>query len=158
MTSLSPGAENTLFGILILAACLWIGGMVTVVFVARISSATLDPMARVAFFRAFGRAYGIFATTVLLIGYIAGAVLLGCAPWTGMSTALVVVAAALAGALGWGIVQARRMTVLRHRAEESGDAHLHRHVAQGSRSAAALRASIGVLTLALFVLGLVHWL
>ncbi|WP_182358719.1 hypothetical protein [Tomitella gaofuii] len=157
MTSLSSGAESTLSGILILTACLWIGGMVTVVFVARTSSATLEPMARVSFFRAFGRAYGIFATIDLLVGLIAGAVLLGTAPWTGMSTALTVLAAALVVALAWGIVQARNMTRLRRRAEESGGA-LDGHVARGGRSAAALRGAIGLLTFALFAVGLAHWL
>ncbi|QDQ96139.1 hypothetical protein [Tomitella fengzijianii] len=157
MTSLSTGAESTLFGILILAACLWIGGMVTVVFVARISSATLDPMARVAFFRAFGRAFGVFATVDLLVGLIVGAVLLGTAPWTGMSTALATIAAALVVGLAAGIVQARNMTRLRRRAEESGGA-LDGHVARGGRSAAALRGTISLLTLALFAVGLAHWL
>ncbi len=158
MTSLSPGAQSTLFGILILAACLWIGGMVTVIFAARISAATLDPLARVTFFKAFGRAYGVFATIDLVVGLVVGAVLLGTAPWTGMSTAITVVAAALVAALAWGIAQAIAMSRLRHRAAGTDDPLVHAQVARGGTSAAALRAAIGLLTLALFVLALVHWL
>ncbi|MDN5759863.1 MAG: hypothetical protein L0H59_15275 [Tomitella sp.] len=168
MTSLAPAAESTMFGILILTACLWIGGMVTVVFVARISSATLDPKARVAFFRAFGRAYGIFATVALLVGFVVGGVLLGSSPWTGLSTAIVVMAVALVVALAWGIVQARHMTRMRHTAAQAGEAGIvaaeagaaaiDADVARRARSAAALRAGIGLLTLALFVLSLARWL
>lgn len=156
MTSLSPAWESTLFGILLLAGALWIGGMITVILVARISSATLEPTARVAFFRTFGRVYGIIWTIVLLVGMIAGGILLGTAAWTGLSTAMAVLAALLVVSLAWGIVQAVHMSRLRRAATE--DDALHPTVRRRAGAAAALRAVIAVVTVALFVLALVDWL
>lgn len=157
MTSLPAAAETTLLGVLILAGSIWIGGMVAVVLVARVSSLVLDPASRVAFFRVFGRGYGILATVALLIALIAGAILLGAAPWTGLSTAIVVLAALLVASLAWGILQARHLTRLRRAAAESGDPQALAAVGRRATAAALLRAGIGVFSLALFVLLLVFW-
>ncbi|WP_148302187.1 hypothetical protein [Tomitella biformata] len=157
MTSLPHALETALLGILVLAGSIWIGGMVAVLLVARVSSRTLDPASRVAFFRAFGRVYGIFASVDLLIGLIAGAVLLGAATWTGESTALAVVAALLVSSLAWGIVQARQLTRLRHAAAESEDQDARAQVAGRATAAALLRGGIGVFSLALFVQFLLFW-
>jgi uncharacterized membrane protein len=145
--------DAVLTGVLILATSLWLGGLVAIAVVARVAARTLDPAARIAFFRALGRFYGVVGTAALLVAYATGAALLRDQPWGTASTVTVVVAAALAVTLA-GMVQARRMTRLRRRMlEVGGDAVLTTRVRRGALGAHALRGLIGVLSLALLALG-----
>lgn len=147
-----------LFGLLILGSSIWIGGILTVVIVARASAAHLGQETRVAFFRDFGRNYGIVATAALIVAYICGGILLAGDPWDGMSTALTACAAALVVALAVGVAQARRMTRLRHRLSATpDDGHLTTRIARSARLALVLRAGLVVLTLGIFVVAVVRW-
>lgn len=76
--------------------------------------------------------------------------------WDGQLTASTVVAAALLAATAAGVAQARRMTRLRQDAlREPGCPELAAKVRRGARNAAALRATIAALSLALLALGTV---
>ena len=129
--ALPQPAEASLAAVLILAAAVWIGGMLAVLVVARVAGAALGAGERVAFFRGLGRAYG---------------------PAGGSA----VVAAGLVAATAAGVAQARRMTVLRQDAlRDPGSLELAAKVRQGARGAAVLRATIAALSLALLALGTV---
>lgn len=147
-----------LFGLLILSTSVWIGGIFTVIIVARTTAAHLSVGTRVAFFRDFGRRYVTVATAALIVAYVCGGVLLAGDPWTDLSTALTSCAAALVVALGVGVAQARRMTRLRRRhVATPGDARLTAAISRSARWALTLRAGLVVLTLAIFVLAVARW-
>ncbi|MFA1541489.1 hypothetical protein [Actinomadura monticuli] len=148
------GIEVALACVLVLSAAVWVGGYVAIGVVARVTVRTLGPADRVAFFRALGRLYLIVGTAALVLALGTGAALVAGRPWDGTLTATAVLAAALVAALAFGVVQARRMTRLRRDAlARPDDAPLAARVRRGARGAGALRASIGVLSLALVVLG-----
>lgn len=144
---------DILLCLLILSSAIWLGGLVTVLVVARSTSATLSEHDRVAFFRHFGRRFGVVATSALGIAYATGSALLLSVPWNGISAGLVVVAVLLVVVLGLGIGQARGLTRLR-RASISNpeDTALRAKTASQARSATILRAGIGLLSLVLLVL------
>ena len=151
---MSSSTVSVLTAVLILAAAIWLGGLVTIAVVARVASATLVPSARVEFFQGLGRAYGVVGGTALVIAYGTGAALVHDRPWDGLLTGTAVVAAALAATLAAGIVQARRMTRLRRSAIDGGaDAGLAEQVRHGAQRAGALRGLIGMLSLGLLALG-----
>jgi hypothetical protein len=129
----------------------WTGGLVAIFVVARTAARTLDGRRRVDFFRALGRSYAIVGNTALAVTLACGALLLRSHPWTPAQVGAVAVAGALILATAVGMLQARAMTRLRRRALEPGaiDAQAVRN---GARLAAALRGTIGILTLALIVL------
>ncbi|MBX3141376.1 MAG: hypothetical protein KF875_11535 [Trueperaceae bacterium] len=140
--------------VLVVSASVWLGGLLTMPVVARAASATLAPLDRVAFFRALGRAYLPVGGSALALALLSGAVLLRHRRWDGLLAAGAITAAALVVALALGVVQARRMTRLRQAAGAAPqDADLGGRVRRGGRSAVALRALIGLLSLALVVLG-----
>ncbi|MCO5173218.1 MAG: hypothetical protein M9914_03420 [Trueperaceae bacterium] len=140
--------------VLVVSASVWLGGLLTMPVVARAASATLAPLDRVAFFRALGRAYLPVGGSALTLALLSGAVLLREREWDGLLVASAITAAALVGALALGVAQARRMTRLRQAAGAAPqDADLGGRVRRGGRSAVALRALIGLLSLALVVLG-----
>jgi uncharacterized membrane protein len=145
------GASTILLVVHALSAAIWVGGLVAIFVAARAASATLGPPERIAFFRALGRAYGIVGGAALLAALASGAILLDGHPWDGLLTATAIVAAALLLATAAGMAQARAMTRLRRRA--LGAPALTGRVRRGALLAAALRAAIGLLTLALVVLG-----
>jgi uncharacterized membrane protein len=144
-------ASTILLVVHALSAAIWIGGLVAIFVVARAASATLDRADRIAFFRALGRAYGIVGGAALLVALASGAILLDDHPWDGLLTATAIVAAALLLATAAGVAQARAMTRLRR--EAMGTPALADRVRRGALLAAALRGAIGLLTLALVVLG-----
>jgi len=140
-----------------MSAAVWLGGWVSVVLVARSTTATLQRPDRVAFFKHFGRRFGIVATIALVVAYVTGGVLLAAAPWTGVSTAVVVAAVVLVAVLAVGVVQARRMTRLRRAAIAAPeDATLTDRVTAGGRRASVLRAGLGVISVLIFVLAIVQ--
>lgn len=129
----------------------WTGGLVAIFVVARTAARTLDGRRRVEFFRALGRSYAIVGNTALAVTLVCGVLLLRSHPWTPAQVGAAAVAGALILATAAGMLQARAMTRLRRRALEPGaiDAQAVRN---GARLAAALRGTIGILTLALIVL------
>lgn len=80
-----------------------IGGLVAIAVVARVATGTLDPGARVAFFRALGRAYGVVGTLALALGYGAGAALVYDRPWDGLLSATATVAGGLVATTAFGV-------------------------------------------------------
>ena len=151
---MSHGVEAALAAVLILATAVWVGGFAAIVVVARVAGRTLGRAERIAFFRALGRTYGVVGGVALALALGTGAFLVHGRPWDGVLIAAVVVAAALVATLAAGVAQARRMTRLRRGAlDRPDDAALAARVRRGARDAGVLRASIGVLTLALVVLG-----
>lgn len=140
--------------VLVVSAGVWLGGLLTMPVVARAASAALAPLDRVAFFRALGRAYLPVGGSALTLALLSGAVLLREREWDGLLVASAITAAALVGALALGVAQARRMTRLRQAAGAAPqDAGLGDRVRRGGRSAMALRALIGLLSLTLVALG-----
>jgi hypothetical protein len=149
-------AETSLMAVLLLATAVWIGGLVAIFVVARVARATLGPAERVAFFRGLGRAYGLAGGVALTAALASGAVLASTYRWDGQLTASAVVAAGLVALTVAGVAQARRMTRLRQDALRGpGRPELTAKVQRGARSAAALRAAIAALSLALLALGAV---
>lgn len=134
------------------AASIWTGGLVAIFVVARTAAKTLQTGQRVEFFRVLGRSYGVVGTGALLVGLAAGALLLRGHPWSATQIAAAAVAGALLAATAGGMLQARAMTRLRRRALHQ-DPALGPMLRRGARLAAALRGSIGLLTIVLMVLG-----
>lgn len=146
--------DGVLTGLLLFATSLWLGGLFAIAIVARVATRTLDPAARVAFFRGLGRSYAVVGTAALVLAYGTGAVLLRDHGWDRRAIVATVVAVTLAATLGLGMVQARRMTRLRRRAlDQPGDTALAMRVRRGAVRACVLRGLIGVLSLALLALG-----
>lgn len=145
-------ASVPLIALTAIAAAVWIGGLVAIFVVARVASATLDQTQRISFFRALGRSYGIVGGVALLVALAGSAILLDGHPWDSLLITTTIVAGALVVTTVAGVVQARAMTRLRRRAL-SGPSLLRERVSRGAIIAAALRVAIGLLTLALVVLG-----
>jgi len=137
----------------VLAASVWIGGLVTIGIVAQIVRRQLEPAARVSFFRSLGRRYLTVGGASLLVALASSALLLARGPWAGEKTVAVAVAAALVLATAAGVAQARSLTVLRQRAlEDPLQSRLADRIRRRARTATFLRALIGSLTLALVVI------
>jgi uncharacterized membrane protein len=135
----------------VLAASVWIGGLVTIGIVAQIVRRQLEPAARVSFFRSLGRRYLTVGGSSLLVALASGALLLARGPWAGEKT--VAVAAALVLATAAGVAQARSLTVLRQGAlEDALQSRLADRIRRRARTATFLRALIGSLTIALVVI------
>lgn len=153
MDVLPVAAEAALAVLLVLAAAVWVGGYLAIAVVARVSVRTLDSAARVAFFRGLGRSYLLVGGPALIVALISGGLLLMGRPWDGRLTAVAALAVALVLTTVTGVVQARRMTRLRRRALRQPEDERQARIRQGARRAGLLRALIGVLSLALLVLG-----
>lgn len=145
-------ASVPLIAVTAIASAVWIGGIVAILVVARVASATLDQAQRISFFRALGRSYGIVGGVALLVAFAGGAILLDGHPWDSLLIATAIVAGALVVTTVAGVVQARAMTRLRRRAL-SGPTLPRERIRRGAIIAAALRGAIGLLTLTLVVLG-----
>jgi hypothetical protein len=143
-----------LTGVLVTAAAVWVGGLVAIAVVARVASRTLEPAARVSFFRGLGRSYGVVGTGALAVAYGTGASLVYDRSWDGQMIATAVVATSLVVVTGTGIAQARRMSRLRGLAlDRHNDRELVDRVRRGAGRAGALRALIALLSFALLALG-----
>lgn len=156
--SVFPGwLQVTLLAVLLVATSVWIGAWVAAILVARTATATLSPQVRVAFFRRFGPLYGITTTIALVVAYACGLALLIGMPWTALSTWLVVLSVILAVALYAGVLQARGQRRQRQQlARTPDDAALRARIASGARAAGVLRASLGVISVLILVLGVVR--
>lgn len=143
-----------LVAVLVLATSVWVGGYVAIAVVARTAAATLEPAARVSFFRSLGRRYVWVGAPALLIALASGAVLLRHHEWNGLLIATVGAALALLVLLAVAVGQARAMTRLRRQSlDDPANTRLTQRVTRAARGAAALRALLGLLTLALVTLG-----
>lgn len=152
--AMSHEITSALTGLLILATSIWIGGFVALVVVARVASRTLPAPTHVEFFRCVGRTYGQVASLALAAALTLGAILIYGRTWNAPLTATVAVAAALVISTIVGVAQARRIGVARRQAlEQPADLHRLAVVRRGARTAAALRAVVGALSLALLALG-----
>jgi uncharacterized membrane protein len=141
-----------LVAIELLAASVWVGGLVAIAVVARCAREQLEPAARVGFFRSLGRRYLRVGGTALVVAYAAGALLLRGGGWTDLDSAIVAAAAALVAVTLAGVVQARALTRLRA-ALLAGDPRLDAgYVARRARRAGALRGLIAAATVTLVVL------
>jgi hypothetical protein len=152
--ALGQSASGVLAGFLILGCAVWVGGLVTIFVVARVARRALPPRERVAFFRGLGRAYGPVGGIALGVALGCGAALL----WGRAGGATLIAATALTACLlamtATGVAQARRMTRLRQDVLGSqGDVTLDGRIRRGAISAAALRAAIAALSLALVAVG-----
>lgn len=153
---MGTAGQAILLAVFFLAASIWVGGYVAIAVAARAATATLEPAGRVAFFRALGHAYLWVGGIALAVALISGGFLLRDHPRDALLIATVLVAAALVVLLIVAVGQARRMTRLRRRAlstEGAADRDLAAAIARGGRAAGVLRGVLGLLTLALVVLG-----
>lgn len=145
--------ESGLAVVLVLATSIWVGGYVTIAVVARVSGAVLEPPERIRLFRSLGRVYFWVGAPALVVALVAGG-LLAQDRAGALTAAAIAVATVLLVAFALAVAQARRMTRLRHEAAAApAGATVHARVAVGARVAGALRGVLGILTLALVVLG-----
>jgi uncharacterized membrane protein len=147
------GVARVLAGLLILGGALWLGGFVAIVIFSRSTKKALTTPQRVAVFRELGRRYVIVASVAFALVVIPGGVLLAFRPADGYTLAVLIIALLLVVVTVVGIRQARRMTRMRRAAIAEPDAADAAALQRGTRVASVLRASIGVCSLALFVLG-----
>jgi uncharacterized membrane protein len=146
-------ANAVLLAAHLVAASIWVGGYVAIAVVGQVARRTLEPPARIAFFRSLGRTYGVLGGASLLVGLATGAALLSGRLTSASGLAAIALGAALLVATAAGMRQARRMTRLRrHALAHAGDASLAGRLRQATRAAALLRSAIGLLTLALVLL------
>lgn len=151
---MSDTVGAVLLSVLVLATSIWVGGYVAIVVVARSASASLEPGARVAFFRTLGRGYLWVGFPALLIALVTGGVLVRDHAWDGLLVTTVVVTTVLLASFGVAVVQARRMGRLRRNLLDDPDnGRLRQQVRRGARAAGSLRAVLGLLSIALVVLG-----
>lgn len=137
----------------LLGACVWVGGLVAIAVVARAARATLEPPARIAFFRALGRSYATVGGAALVIALGSGMALLSDHRWSAMALAAVLVSAALLLVTAAGVRQARGMTRLRQQAvHEATNPILTERVRRGARRARMLRGAIALLSVALLLI------
>lgn len=142
--------NRVLIAVLILSSSVWIGSLACLAVVANAARSSLEPAARVAFFRALGRRYALVGDGALAVTIAVGLAL----AWPPSSWGrLEDTAAALTGAVvvatAFGVRQARAMTRLRRRslAAPADDAQLAARIHRGGIEAAVLRGLIAALTL-----------
>ncbi|MGI8750740.1 MAG: hypothetical protein ACR2MN_00160 [Acidimicrobiales bacterium] len=139
-----------LIGVELLAGSVWVGSLVCLAVVAAAARASLDPAARVAFFRSLGRRYGLVGNGALAVAIGVG-LTMGWPPsaWDGLVDVAVALTGTLVVVTVVGVRQARAMTRLRRRSlDEPTNEHLERVVRRGATTATMLRGLIAVLTLA----------
>lgn len=153
---MSAGLAHVLLAIALLGGAIWLGGWVSLIVVARTATATLPADARVRFFRTLGRSYGTVSTIALALALVSGAGLLLSRPVDALTWWIVGLTVVLIAVLVAGVAQARALTRLRAAlASARGDADTVDRVRRTAARARWLRASIGVISLAIAVLGFV---
>jgi uncharacterized membrane protein len=138
----------------LIAASIWVGGMVCIAIVAKAARDVLDESSQVAFFRAVGRRYGMVGTASLLIAIAAG-LALSWPPssWSRTIDAAVVLAGVLVVATIAGMMQAREMTALRRKLiAHPGDSSTALALRRGRLLANAIRGLMALMTLAIVIL------
>jgi len=150
---LSTTAESILLAVLVLATSIWVGGYIAIAVVARSATSTLTPEARVAFFRSLGRLYFWVGTPALIVALVAGGVLARDVTSDGLFVASAVVTGVLLVSFAIAVAQARRMTRLRQRLVNEPTEELASQVSRGGRAAGMLRGVLGILSIALVIMG-----
>jgi uncharacterized membrane protein len=138
----------------LIAASIWVGGMVCIAIVAKAARGVLDESSQVAFFRAVGRRYGMVGTASLLIAIAAG-LALSWPPssWSRTIDAAVVLAGVLVVATIAGMMQARAMTALRRKLiANAGDSSTAVALRRGRLLANGIRGLMALMTLAIVIL------
>ena len=138
----------------LIAASIWVGGMVCIAIVAKAVRGVLDESSQVAFFRAVGRRYGMVGTASLLIAIAAG-LALSWPPssWSRTIEAAVVLAGVLVVATIAGMMQARAMTALRRKLiANAGDSSTAVALRRGRLLANGIRGLMALMTLAIVIL------
>lgn len=148
--------DRALVGLLVLGSGLWLGGFVTIAIVSATSRNTIGAAERIALFRGLGRRYAVVAAVALaLVAVPGGVLLLAVRPLDGFTLAILVVAFGLVVVAAVAVRQARRMTRMRSAAlADPRDATRAAAIARNARIAKTLRITIGVVSVALFVLAL----
>ena len=138
---------------MILASSVWIGGFVAIVIFSASSKKALGRPERIALFRQFGHRYVRVAGVAFVLVAVPGAVLLVARPLDGFTSPCWLSRSPCVVVTWIGVRQARAMGRMR----KAGLAHPTTAPTPPRstvpRSASVLRAGIGLLSLALFVLG-----
>lgn len=145
--------QAIVLAIFVLATSVWVGGYVAIAVVARSAAKSLDPADRVKFFRSLGRSYLVVGSIALVVALATGAILLPGRDAGALLISTIAVAAILVLLLIVAVAQARKMTRLRRRRLTDTDPYLAEQISRGGRTAAILRAALGLLTVCLVVLG-----
>lgn len=147
-------ANHILSAVLLLTGSVWLGGWFAVVVVARSTTATLQAIDRIAFFRHFGQLFGTCSTTALVLALASGLILIGTQPWTTISGIEIALGAVLVTALIAGISQAREQRRLRIQLVQANgdDTALSARITSGARAAGVLRAGLGAISVAIALL------
>jgi hypothetical protein len=146
--------ERALLGVLMLAAGVWMGGFIAIMIVSATSKKSLGAKERVALFRGLGRSYLKVAAIAFVAIIVPGVILLTFRNWDGYSLAVVLLAVVLVFVTAVAVRQARQLTRMRKahaHAESPGDALSAASMASTAAAARVLRAGIGLLSLAIFV-------
>ena len=143
-----------LVAIELIAASIWVGGMVCVAVVAKVARDVLDGPSQMEFFQSMGRRYSVVGTTSLFVAIAAGLAL----SWSSLSSRMIDATVALAGVLVVttiiGMRQARAMTSLRRiLITNQSDGSMANSLRRGRRLANALRGLMALITLAIVILG-----
>lgn len=146
------GVARVLAGLLILGGAVWIGGFVSLIIISRSTKKALTTSQRVAVFRELGRRYLKVAGVAFVLVVIPGGVLLASRPADGYTLAVLIVALLLIVVTAVAVKQARQMSRMRRAAVTRPDDADAAALQRGTQVASALRASLGVCSLALFVL------
>jgi len=138
----------------LIAASIWVGGMVCLAIVAKAARGVLDESSQVAFFRAVGRRYGMVGTASLLIAIAAG-LALSWPPssWSRTIDAAALLAGFLVVATIAGMMQARAMTALRRKLiANPRDSSTAVALRRGRLLANGIRGLMALTTLAIVIL------
>lgn len=151
---MSHPVEAIVLAVFAAAASIWVGGYVAIMVVARSASQVLDSATRVAFFRSLGRLYFWVGAPALVVAVATGGVLARDLTDEGLFWVIVVIVAVLLASFAVAVIQARRMTRLRRSLVSApDDESLRARVSRGARAAGILRAVLGLLSLAVVILG-----
>lgn len=151
---MSHTVQSIVLAVFITATSIWVGGYIAIGVVARTALRTLDAATRVAFFRSLGRMYFWVGTPALIVALASGGLLAHGTAKGGLYAAVVSVAVVLLASFALAVAQARRMTRLRQSLIHAPtDESLKVRVQRTARAADGLRALLGILSLALVVMG-----
>jgi hypothetical protein len=147
--------RTLLIAFAMLTASIWVGSLVCLAIVARVTRHTLSAQTRIEFFRRVGKIYGVVGTGCLAFAIVAFVAIFGPPsrfPRRGLVAFGLSVLLMLLTVVG--MLQAKSMTIARRReVEMPGDAIARRRLERGARLAAALRLTIAVVTFVILFLG-----
>jgi hypothetical protein len=97
--------------VLLLSQAVWVGGLVVITVVARVTRRILSPQQQVDFFKALGRTYAPVGGVALVLALLTGSVLANDHPWNGPMVLAALVAAALVVVTTWASSRPERSPV-----------------------------------------------